>query len=68
MQRRVAPDAEVSAAMFPNPADGLVKKFQNWADWVEKGYVDVLTGMSFGTTAQSVAEEKGAHARRGRHR
>lgn len=57
MQRRVAPDAEVSAAVFPNPADGLVKKFQNWADWVEKGYVDVLTGMSFGTTAQSVAEE-----------
>jgi uncharacterized lipoprotein YddW (UPF0748 family) len=57
LQRRVAPDAEISAAVFPNPADGLAKKFQNWADWVKKGYVDVLTGMSFGTTAESVAEE-----------
>lgn len=57
MQERVAPGAEVSAAVFPNPGDGLVKKFQNWADWVEKGYVDILTGMSFGTTADSVAKE-----------
>ncbi|WP_104177063.1 glycoside hydrolase family 10 protein [Cryobacterium sp. Y50] len=57
LQRRVAPDAEISAAVFPNPADGLAKKFQNWADWVKAGYVDVLTGMSFGTTAESVAEE-----------
>jgi len=57
LQRRVAPEAQISAAVFPNPADGLAKKFQNWADWVEAGYVDVLTGMSFGTTAGSVAEE-----------
>ena len=57
LQLRVAPEAEISAAVFPNPADGLAKKFQNWADWVKKGYVDVLTGMSFGTTAESVAEE-----------
>ena len=57
LQWRVAPEAEISAAVFPNPADGLAKKFQNWADWVKKGYVDVLTGMSFGTTAESVAQE-----------
>ncbi|MCY7403133.1 MAG: family 10 glycosylhydrolase [Cryobacterium sp.] len=57
LQVRVAPEAEISAAVFPNPADGLAKKFQNWADWVQKGYVDVLTGMSFGTTADSVAQE-----------
>jgi hypothetical protein len=41
----VAPDAPVPAAVFPNPSDGLAKKFE---DWVEKGYVDFLTGMSFG--------------------
>lgn len=57
MQRSVAPDLPVSAAVFPNPSDGLAKKFQNWDDWVDKGYVDFLTGMSFGTSGESVAEE-----------
>lgn len=57
MQRSVAPDLHVSAAVFPDPSDGLAKKFQNWAAWVEKGYVDILTGMSFGTSAESVAAE-----------
>ena len=52
-----APDDQISAAVFPNPADGVAKKFQNWADWVAKGYVDILTGMSFGTSAESVARE-----------
>jgi uncharacterized lipoprotein YddW (UPF0748 family) len=57
MQKRVAPHAQVSAAVFPSPTDGLAKKFQNWSDWVKKGYVDVLTGMSFGTSAESVAAD-----------
>ena len=57
LQERVAPNDQISAAVFPNPADGLAKKFQNWADWVAKGYVDILTGMSFGTSAASVARE-----------
>jgi len=57
MQREVAPEAQVSAAVFPDPSDGLTKKFQNWAHWVELGYVDFLTGMSFGTSGESVARE-----------
>ncbi|GAA1735300.1 hypothetical protein GCM10009809_33070 [Isoptericola hypogeus] len=57
MQREVAPDVPLSAAVFPDPSDGLAKKFQNWGDWVDKGYVDVLTGMSFGTSATSVAAD-----------
>lgn len=57
MQQRVAPDAQVSAAVFPDPADALGKKFQNWSDWVAKGYVDILAGMSFGTSAESVARD-----------
>lgn len=57
MQRTVAPDVQLSAAVFPDPSDGLAKKFQNWADWVQKGYVDFLTGMSFGTSGASVARD-----------
>lgn len=57
MQQRVAPDAQVSAAVFADPADALAKKFQNWSDWVAKGYVDILAGMSFGTSAESVARD-----------
>lgn len=57
MQRTVAPDVQLSAAVFPDPSDGLVKKFQNWADWVQQGYVDFLTGMSFGTSGESVARD-----------
>ncbi|TDD07730.1 hypothetical protein E1292_12600 [Nonomuraea deserti] len=55
LQREVAPQVQLSAAVFPDPSDGLAKKFQNWADWVKKGYVDVLTGMAFGTSAEAVA-------------
>lgn len=57
MQQELAPDIQVSAAVFPDSSDGLAKKFQNWSDWVDKGYVDVLTGMSFGTSAESVARD-----------
>lgn len=57
MQQEVAPEIQLSAAVFADPIDGLDKKFQNWADWVDKGYVDVLTGMSFGTSAESVARD-----------
>ncbi|MCK0115954.1 family 10 glycosylhydrolase [Isoptericola sp. S6320L] len=57
MQQEVAPEVPVSAAVFPDPSDGLAKKFQNWGDWVDQGYVDVLTGMSFGTSATSVAAD-----------
>ena len=57
MQQQVAPRAQVSAAVFADPGDALTKKFQNWSDWVAKGYVDVLAGMSFGTSADSVARD-----------
>ena len=57
MQQELAPDVALSAAVFADPVDGLDKKFQNWADWVDRGYVDLLTGMSFGTSATSVARD-----------
>ncbi|MBM7503601.1 glycoside hydrolase family 10 protein [Agromyces aurantiacus] len=57
LQQRIAPDLALSAAVFADPVDGLDKKFQNWGDWVDRGYVDVLTGMSFGTSGTSVARD-----------
>ena len=57
MQQQVAPQAQISAAVFADPGDALRKKFQNWSDWVAKGYVDILAGMSFGTSAEPVARD-----------
>ncbi|MFW6724414.1 glycoside hydrolase family 10 protein [Streptomyces sp. MAR4 CNY-716] len=57
MQQRVRPDAPLSAAVFADPVDGLKKKFQNWGAWVDAGYLDFLTGMSFGTSPGSVAAD-----------
>ncbi|MCZ7438803.1 family 10 glycosylhydrolase [Micromonospora sp. WMMC241] len=57
MQRRVAADRQLSAAVFADPTDGLAKKFQNWGAWVDAGTLDFLTGMSFGTSADSVGHD-----------
>ncbi|WP_156891241.1 glycoside hydrolase family 10 protein [Agromyces subbeticus] len=57
LQQTEASDVALSAAVFADPVDGLDKKFQNWADWVDRGYVDLLTGMSFGTSGASVARD-----------
>lgn len=57
MQRELKPDAPLSAAVFADPVDGLKKKFQNWAAWVDAGYLDFLTGMSFGTSPGSVGDD-----------
>ncbi|WP_157740280.1 glycoside hydrolase family 10 protein [Micromonospora auratinigra] len=57
LQRRVAADRKLSAAVFADPTDGLAKKFQNWGAWVDAGTLDFLTGMSFGTSAGSVGHD-----------
>ncbi|MDI1463450.1 family 10 glycosylhydrolase [Catellatospora sp. KI3] len=57
MQQQVAPAAKLSAAVFADPTDGLNKKFQNWGAWVDAGRLDFLTGMSFGTSADSVGAD-----------
>lgn len=57
LQQEKAPEVALSAAVFADPADGIGKKFQNWADWVDRGFVDLLTGMSFGTSGTSVAHD-----------
>ncbi|BCJ75804.1 hypothetical protein CS0771_53480 [Catellatospora sp. IY07-71] len=57
MTDEVAPQAKLSAAVFADPTDGLNKKFQNWGAWADKGWLDFLTGMSFGTSATSVGAD-----------
>ncbi|MFW6695785.1 glycoside hydrolase family 10 protein [Streptomyces sp. MAR4 CNX-425] len=57
LQRNTRPDTALSAAVFADPVDGLKKKFQNWGAWVDAGYLDFLTGMSFGSSPESVGED-----------
>ncbi|WP_147252512.1 glycoside hydrolase family 10 protein [Micromonospora endolithica] len=57
LQRDVAAEKKLSAAVFADPTDGLGKKFQNWGAWVDAGTLDFLTGMSFGTSAGSVGQD-----------
>ncbi|WP_155990588.1 glycoside hydrolase family 10 protein [Paraoerskovia marina] len=57
LQQSEAPDVQLSAAVFANPSDGLEKKFQNWGAWADEGLVDFLTGMTFGTSADSVGAD-----------
>jgi uncharacterized lipoprotein YddW (UPF0748 family) len=57
MQRDLEPELTMSGAVFADPVDGLNKKFQNWADWIDEDYLDLLTGMSFGTSPEPVAKD-----------
>ncbi|MFE1231068.1 glycoside hydrolase family 10 protein [Streptomyces sp. NPDC058745] len=64
LQERTKPHIALSAAVFADPVDGVKKKFQNWAAWVDAGSMDFLTGMSFGTSADSVAHDTDVMRRR----
>ncbi|MER5967598.1 family 10 glycosylhydrolase [Streptomyces sp. NPDC002057] len=63
-QERLRPGAALSAAVFADPVDGQRKKFQNWGAWVDAGYMDFLTGMSFGTSPSSVGQDTAVMRRR----
>jgi len=44
----------LSAAVFPDlEGDAQPQKFQRWDEWSEQGLVDVLAGMSFGTSPEA---------------
>jgi uncharacterized lipoprotein YddW (UPF0748 family) len=45
--RKKQPRWEISAAVFPDIEENLRLKQQNWKDWSEKGYVDVLLPMLY---------------------
>lgn len=54
------PAAALSAAVFPNQFDSQIRKMQNWEDWVQRGWMDFLAGMSFGRSANAVAADTAA--------
>lgn len=41
------PDVLISTAVFPEVSDARDKKFQNWIEWVERGYLDFITPMVY---------------------
>jgi len=59
---------EISAAVFPNYPDSIMRIGQDWALWAEKGYVDLLFPMTYTnslrlvttSTRNHVAQVKGA--------
>lgn len=52
--RRKQPKWEISAAVFPDIAENLRVKQQDWKDWSEKGYVDALLPMLYSTDYRKV--------------
>jgi len=54
------PEAALSAAVFPDEFESKIKKMQDWELWAQRGYMDFLTGMSFGSSAESVAADTAA--------
>jgi len=45
--RKLQPEWEISAAVFPNIEENLRLKQQNWKLWAQKGYVDALLPMLY---------------------
>jgi len=62
------PQAVVSAAVFPVPADARRQKLQDWSLWAERGWLDAVAPMAYATTVpefsrQIQASKAGAHGR-----
>lgn len=58
------PELQLSAAVFPNPAEAKSSKLQDWLSWVQQGLVDYVSPMVYstdavwvGTTARAVAKK-----------
>lgn len=52
--RAVRPDIVLTADVFPNIAEAIENKGQNWADWGRRGYVDALIPMQYTSDAGAV--------------
>jgi uncharacterized lipoprotein YddW (UPF0748 family) len=53
-------DVALSAAVFPDEYESKIKKMQDWELWAQRGWLDLLTGMSFGSSAESIAADTSA--------
>ncbi len=45
--KKINPNLIVSAAVFPNPASTAYARAQDWATWLEKGYLDWACPMAY---------------------
>ena len=53
----VRPDARLSVDVFPDLKEARETKFQDWSEWVEKGYVDEVFIMSYSTDREQVRRD-----------
>ncbi|HSK09149.1 MAG TPA: family 10 glycosylhydrolase [Vicinamibacterales bacterium] len=47
------PGAILSAAVYPDPAEALSSRLQDWSDWVGRGLIDVVCPMAYATDPES---------------
>jgi len=57
MQKRVRPDAKLSADVFPKLDEATGAKFQNWPLWLEKGWLDQIYFMAYTSDAEYLRRE-----------
>jgi len=52
MQKRVRPDAKLSADVFPKLDEAMGAKFQNWMHWLKMGWLDQIYFMAYTSDAE----------------
>jgi uncharacterized lipoprotein YddW (UPF0748 family) len=55
--KAVRPSALLSAAVVPDPADAVERRYQDWAGWIQTGVLDVICPMVYTTDAGRFAEQ-----------
>ncbi len=55
--RRIKPNIEISAAVFPDPKTAAVDKGQDWSDWMKKGYLDAICPMAYSQNTDLVLKQ-----------
>lgn len=51
------PTIERSAAIFPNNAEAVIKKHQNWQEWLDKGYLTAIAPMTLTSSIDVVGND-----------
>jgi uncharacterized lipoprotein YddW (UPF0748 family) len=51
------PDALFSAAVYPDPAEAMARRFQDWPMWLENRWIDVVCPMAYTPDASVFASQ-----------
>lgn len=51
------PDLPISAAIFPQPEESLVRKHQNWAAWARNGWLDFVVPMTLTSSPEVISAD-----------